>query len=197
MGVVRSFNPVEGGPAVWVDGPIDDSGLVLRFARQLDDFPAGDGPVEIVVASGGGEVDLGLKLHALIQAHPRRTRVTILRAGSMAAVVAMAGAERRIAKGGTLFLHGTGFSGSQVLQAFDVAGHHTAPTLRTMARRCEAADAVTVAIFAARTGPRPCRGAPAPGCRDDDRRRRRAAARLRSRDRGGVRMTPAASATST
>ncbi len=150
-GLVRSFNPVEGGPAVWLGEPIREARQVLRFARELRDYPDGDGPVDIVVDGCGGRTDFGADIYSIIRECPRRTRMTILDAPSMAGVIAMAGDERRIVRGGTIFLHGAGYAASQVLNGAP-GGHMPAATLRALARNCDATDAAHEAIFARATG---------------------------------------------
>lgn len=150
--IVRSFNPVERGrAAIWLDEPIREPRQVLRLARQLRDFPEPDGPVDIVIAGGGGNCAIGLELYGLVREHPRRTRVTIFDAPSMSGVIAMAADERRIVERGTIFLHAAGYAAGEVLNMEPVR-HLPAPALRALARNCEAADAAHEAIFARATG---------------------------------------------
>ncbi len=151
MPVIRSFNPIEGGPAIWLEEPIREARQVLRFARQLRDYPEAGGPVDIVVDGCGGRTDFGADIYSLIRECSRRTRVTILDAPSMAGVVAMAGTERRIVRGGTIFLHGAGYAVSSILNEAP-ARHMPALALRALARNCDATDAAHEAIFARATG---------------------------------------------
>lgn len=149
--LIRSYNPVESGPAIWLDEPIQSPAQVFRLRRQLREYPESDAPLDIIIDSQGGECGLGLEMLTLLRGQPRRKRVTILHAGSMAAVVAMAGDEIRIVERGTLYLHGVGYARDHLLNA-GPGLHLTAQSLRSLAYKAEAADALHVEIFARRTG---------------------------------------------
>ena len=152
MPIIRSYDFVERGrAAIWLEEPIREPAQVLRLARQLRDYPEPDGPVDIVIAGSGGNCTLGGEMHTLIRENPRRTRVTILDAPSMAGVIAMAATERRIVEGGTIFLHGAGYAAGHVLNEAPLR-HLPAAALRALARNCESTDAAHVAIFARATG---------------------------------------------
>ncbi len=150
-GLVRSFNPIEGGPAIWLDEPIHDPRQVLRLMRDLRDFPAGAGPIDIVIDGGGGNCALGLEMFTAIRECGRQTRATIYDAPSMSGVIAMAADRRRIVEGGSIFLHGAGYAAGYL--ANEAPGRHMpAAALRSLARTCDATDALHAAIFARATG---------------------------------------------
>lgn len=148
--IVRSFNPIEGGPAIWLDQPIQADAQVARLLRQLREYPDA-ASVDVVIDCPGGNCAAGLGLYSALRDDPRRKRVTIYQAASMAGVVAMAGDEIRIVERGTVFLHGAGYTAENVLN--ELPGRHMAATaLRHLAKRCDALDVLHVSIFARRTG---------------------------------------------
>lgn len=149
--LTRSYNPVEGGPAIWIDAPIAPGAQVPRLLRQLREWPADREMVDVVLDTAGGDCATGLALYCALRDDPRRKRVTIYRALSMGAVIAMAGDEIRIAGSGIVGLHGAGLPTERLLN--EMPGRHmTAPALRALARGCEATDALHIAIFSRRTG---------------------------------------------
>ena len=150
-GLVRSFNPVELGPAIWLDKPIREPRQVLRLARQLREHPDDAGVVDIVFAGGGGSCALGLEMYTTIRECGRPTRATIYDAPSMSGVIAMACDRRRIVEGGTIFLHGSGYAAGYLANERPTAHVHAAG-LRALARGCDATDAVHAAIIARATG---------------------------------------------
>ena len=148
--IVRTFNPIERGPAIWLDEPLREAVQVARLLRRLGEYPDGADPVDIVIMGKGGNSGVGLEMYTALREHPRRKRVTILEAASMHALIAMAGDVVRIVEGGTIFLHDVGYATDYLLN--EVPAHHTAAGLKALARRCEATDALHRRIFARRTG---------------------------------------------
>ena len=156
--IVRSYNPIEHGRrAIWLDQPVRDDLQVAVLLRQLREFDEDqpDGPVDIVIAGGGGKCDVGLALYTALREHPRPKRVTIYDAPSISGLIAMAGDHVRIVEGGRIFLHGAGFSTDYLVN--DVPRHMPAAALRALARHCDATDALHCRIFARRTGLDPAR----------------------------------------
>lgn len=152
--IVRSYNPIERGqPAIWLDEPVRSGAQVSRLMRQLREYPDGDGPVDVVIAGGGGNCGIGLQMYTLLREHPRPKRVTVFDAPSISGVIAMAGDHIRIVERGRIFLHDVGYAPSAL--ANSGPQHLTGLTLRALARTCIADDALHCAIFARRTGRSP------------------------------------------
>lgn len=149
--IVRAYNPVEGGPAIWIEHLIDDVSCA-RFLRQLREHPEGDGPIELVMAGGGGDCGRGLEMYTALRELPRPKRVTVYSAPSMSGVIAMAGDHIRIVEGGTFMLHHAGFNGERLLNGGLSRFHNPASALRRLARSCDVTDALHCQIFARRTG---------------------------------------------
>ena len=150
--IIRSYNPIERGhPAIWLENPIRNSTNLALLLRQLRAYPAADGPVDIVIAGGGGSCAIGLEMYVALKEHPRPKRVTILDAPSMSGIIAMSGDHIRIVEGGSIFLHGAGYARDYLLNEVAVT-HMPATALRALAQNSEATDALHAAIFARRTG---------------------------------------------
>lgn len=148
--IARSYNPIEGGPAIWLDRPISSFREPAELARRLREYPAGDGPIDIVIDGEGGSCARGLEMYTLLREHPRRKRVTILSAPSMSGVIAMAGDTIRIVRSGWIFLHHARCR--QEIVADPINGYLPAAMLERVARDIRQTDALHVAIFARRTG---------------------------------------------
>ena len=155
--IVRTYNPIEKGqPAIWLDEPIDHSGKqCARLLRQLREFPATEGPLDVVIAGGGGSCTAGLQIYTALREWPRKVRVTVFDAPSISGLIAMAGDVVRIVDAGTIFLHPSGYSSDYLLNG--PPRHMPAAALKALAKQCEATDALHVQIFARRTGLDPSR----------------------------------------
>ena len=154
--MIRSYNPIERGPAIWLDQLIDHSGAQCsRLLRQLREYPDGNDPIDIVIAGGGGNCRTGLELYTALREWPRRVRVTVFDAPSMSGLIAMAGDVVRIVETGTIFLHPVGYSSDYLLNG--PPRHMPAAALKALAKQCEATDALHIQIFARRTGLDPAR----------------------------------------
>jgi ATP-dependent Clp protease protease subunit len=152
MNLTRSYNPIERGqPAIWLDDPIIGPQQVSRLMRSLREYPLGEGPVDIVVDGNGGRCSYGLEMYTLLREHPRRKRVTIVRAASMSALIAMAGDEIRIIERGTMMIHDAGIGVDQLL-TMEAVQRVPAAALRNLAKACDASDLVHRQIYARRTG---------------------------------------------
>ncbi len=150
--IINSYNPIERGlPAIWLEEPIASPFQVTRLVRHLRDYPKADGPIDIVIAGGGGNCSLGLEMYTALRECRRQKRVTIFSAPSMSGVIAMAGDHIRIVEAGSIFLHHSGYA-AEYLSNCGPARHIPAAAMRGLARGCDATDAVHVGIFARRTG---------------------------------------------
>lgn len=148
--IIRTYNPIERGqPAIWLLGSIE-RGACARTMRQVREYPAG-GPLDIVVDSSGGSCGEGLRLYTALREIPRQKRVTILRAASMAAIVAMVGDVIRIATHGSIFLHPPGWRREALVEAV-ASLHLTSDDLRSAAGRLDDTDELHLDIVERRTG---------------------------------------------
>ena len=77
--------------------------------RQVTDIP--DGPIKIIIDSPGGCFISGLAIFHSLREHPSLIEVEIIRAGSAAALVALAGQKRLIHGDGYFFVHTGSSSG--------------------------------------------------------------------------------------
>jgi len=123
------------GADFWGDGV-----TAKRIAAALRAI--GDEPVAVNVNSPGGDFFEGLAIYNLLREHTNTVTVNILGiAASAASVIAMAGDSVRIARAGFLMIHNT---------RIGAGGDRHA--LREVADWLEPFDAISVDIYAARTG---------------------------------------------
>lgn len=147
--IVELSNPVEPGrPALWIRA-IENrmTPIIMRYVREMP----GDGPADLIFASTGGSCSEGLRLYTALREVPRTIRATILRAQSMAAIVAMAADRIRIAKEGSFFLHPPGCR-REIIADMVADAHVTSGNLRHLADSLDTTDELHLDILHRRCG---------------------------------------------
>ena len=121
---------------IHLHGPVGGEHFNIRL---LDDLP--DGPIKIIIDSGGGCSITSFAIYRELIEHPGRITTEVLNGGSAAVLVGLAGQRRTIRADGCIFIHRTWGS---------VIG--TATAMAEAAERMEGWDAAIAAIYQERTG---------------------------------------------
>lgn len=145
----RRYSLTRNDGRIWIEGQIaPDQINVAALRRSLRESEAGQ-PVRVVMNTSGGHCDEGMAMYLALRECGRPVEMTVRRAASMGAVIAMAGDRILIEERGWFFLHPPGFSREQVAE---FAPHMTAELFRHAARRLDHTEGVTLDILTRRTG---------------------------------------------